>query len=62
MNLQREIFLRVEQFRQDGKTRRIRDFAEHRLAMFRPKLMQGLPAKRTFMDDALRFGAIDDLP
>src|SRR5947207_12006854 len=39
MHLQRKIFLSVEQFCQDRKTRRVRDVAKNLLTMFTPKGM-----------------------
>ena len=60
--MERKILLGIEQLAEDRETRRIRQVAKNPGAMFLPKRVHGQPAQGALMHDALRFGAIDNLP
>src|SRR5436190_1390212 len=73
MYLQRESFLSIEQFDQQGKPRRLWNVAENIMfaagrirpsggSMLCPKFVQRFAAKRSVRDDTLRFGSINDFP
>src|ERR1043166_6368308 len=64
MHLQGQIFLGIEQFRQDWKTRiarpgrSVRDRAENLFPMFAPKRLHGETAEGAIVHHALRLGAV----
>src|SRR5438552_1849393 len=62
MNLQRKFFLRVEQFDEQRKSRRVWNFTKNQSSIFGPKFVQGFSVRRSVAHDTLRFFAIDDLP
>jgi hypothetical protein len=62
MNLQRQLFLRIEDFDEQRKTWSLGNLPKDFVSLLGPQFVQSSSAQRAAGHDALRFGTIDNFP